>query len=220
MDDRDTTQGLLERFHGGDRAALSPLLERHLPWLRKRIRLGLNPELRRLGGTEDYLDQLVLQVLERSPRFVVSKDEHFRRLLAVMVRHVLTDGGRHLAAAKRERKRERLLPTTMLYLDGDGPSGGREPRRPDAQAMEDEERELARLTIELLFPEERRIIELHEEDGLSFAEIGKLEGLSDEGARKRFQNGIRRAASILAWLKRRDLDRAIRMAESEEVSSA
>lgn len=209
-----STRELLEQFHGGDPSALARLMQLHYPWLREQVHRKLNTNLRRDGDTNDYLNTLAVNVLERGPRFVVSDEQHFRRLLLVMVRNVLADGGRRLHAKKRDIGRERRLPTqvTVLYLDGDPPRGTRQPPTPGDQAIEAEHIELARLAMQLIPPAERRVIEMQQNEDLTFAAIGEREGVTAEAARKRFHNGLRRLRLVLDHLRQHDTMMAIRKA--------
>ena len=207
------TRELLERFHAGDRSALPALVQLHYDWIREQIHRRLNADLRLDGNTNDYLHDLVIHVLERGPRFVVHDEDHFRRLVLVMIRNTLADGGRRLHAKKRDRARERRMPTqgTVLYLDADPPREQRGPTLPDVRAQKDEEQELARLAMDLIPATECRVIELQHE-GKTFDEIGQLEGISAEGARKRFHAGVRRLRFVLKHLRERDTLSAIEKA--------
>ncbi len=212
-DSAGETRILLQRFHEGDRAALARLVHLHYDWLESQIRRKLNTDLRRAGDTVDFLNDLVVKILEQGPRFVVSDEEHFRRLLLVMVRNVIADGGRRLHAKKRDRAVERRMPTqaTILYLDSDPPKAD-SPTRPDQRVMADEQAELARLAMELIPPAERRAIEMQQVEDMSFAQIGEAEGISAEGARKRFHSGLKRLQQVMQHLKQRDTLTAIREA--------
>lgn len=208
------TRELLERFHAGDRSALSELLQLHYDWIREQIHRRLNPDLRLDGNTNDYLHDLIVNALERGPRFVVNDEEHFRRLVLVMIRNILLDGGRRIHAKKRDRARERRMPTqgTVLYLDADPPRDLRGPTMPDVRAARDEEQELARLAMELIPGPERRVIEMQQEESMTFEQIGKVEGITAEGARKRFHAGVKRLRHVISHLRNKETLSALKSA--------
>jgi len=206
-----STGELLKRYHRGEGEALGELLGRHLDWLTREIHRRMTPLLRREGDTVDYLGTLIVRVLERGPRFVVSDEEHFRRLLLVMIRNTLVDGGRRLRAEKRDPGREKRIPTrnTVLYLDGDGPERDRDQKGPATRVDEQEEEAWIELALELIPAAERRAIEMHEEEGMTFAEIAGSEGLSEEGARQRYRRGLGRLLEVVRRLRQRQTLAAI-----------
>ena len=57
------TPDLLRRWHEGDEAALSRLLERELPWIRQLVHRRLGPLLRRSGETQDFVQEAMVEVL-------------------------------------------------------------------------------------------------------------------------------------------------------------
>ena len=92
----DETLRLLEQWHAGDNDALGALLDRDLGWISSYVHRRLGPDLRRMGDTEDFVQEAVIKVLRHGPRFVLSDREHFRALLGKIVlnlRVVRTDGG-------------------------------------------------------------------------------------------------------------------------------
>lgn len=210
IEDTTQTRDLLERLHGGDRNALTELVQNHLGWLESRIHADLNARLRRRGDTQDYLHDIVVRILKTQTPFVINDEDHFRRILLRMVNNLLTDGGRRVDAQRRAVARERKLPTriSVLYLN-DPPANHRPPAIPLEQAAADEDAGYLHFALELLVPDERRLIEMREEEGMSFASIGEELGTTDEAARKRFSRALKRLGKVLLLLRSGDVDRAL-----------
>ena len=89
----------------------------------------------------------------------------------------------------------------MLDLDAPGRVSG----TPSKEAQRLEEEAYLRLGMELLDPEDRRILVLRQWDGLSFGEIGQQMGLSAEAAWMRHSRAIQRLSKKVGRLRRGDL---------------
>ncbi|PIE25239.1 MAG: hypothetical protein CSA62_01460 [Planctomycetota bacterium] len=204
------TLKLLERWQGGDREALSCLLERDLPWIRQQVRQQLGEGLRRGGDTDDYVQEAVLAVLRYGPRFVLSSHAQFRRLMAKIVLNVLRMKHRELHALKRDVERERVLAVdSILYLDPPQQAVA----RPDRKAEEKEERERLRLALLMLDPEDQEPIALHWQ-GLEDREIGERLGISPNTARMRRVRATGRLVKMVHQFNRGELDSLL--SESED----
>lgn len=204
------TQVLLERLHGGDRSAVTELLRLHLGWVEGRIRGHLNERLRRRGDTQDYVNELVVRVLTRRTPFVINDADHFRRIILRMVNNLLTDSGRRVDAQRREVARERRLPSriSVLYLN-DPPALRREGVRPVDEVVIEEETAYLRLALDLLDPSDRHLIEMREEENMSYARVGQDLGISEDAARKRFSYALRRLGRVVKLLQCGQVDRAL-----------
>lgn len=191
-DDEDLrTEVLLQRWHAGERRALDELIGRDLEWIRARVRARLGNALRLRGETQDYVHDALIEVLRYGPRFVTANRAQFRSLLARIVENVLRDKNDHHAAQRRDLARERPLPTdSVLQLCG----GSSPVTRPSEAAMRAEREAWVRLALELLEPDDRKVILLRQHDGLSFAEVGARLGVSENTARMRFQRALPRLA--------------------------
>jgi RNA polymerase sigma-70 factor (ECF subfamily) len=187
----DATIELLRRWHGGDRGALDALLQRDLPWLRERVRQRLGDLLREKGDPDDYVQEIVVEVLQYAPRFLLEDRRQFRALLARIVENTLRDRDEWFRRKRRDLHKERPIPTdTVLWLDRPRDSV----TRPSQHAIQDEQRAYTRLAMELLDGDDRKVLLLREWDGLSFAEIGAQLGTSENAARMRFQRAMQRLA--------------------------
>lgn len=195
------TLSLLERWQGGDSEALSLLLDRDLPWIRNYVHGQLGEGLRRVGDTDDFVQEAVLAVLRYGPRFALSSRRQFRALMAKITLNVLRGKGRELNALKRGSGKERALGSdTILYLD----PPRQDVTRPDQRVEKKEEREWLRLALLLLDAQDQEPLDLHWQ-GLEDAEIGERLGISANTARMRRVRATGRLTSVVLKLKRGQL---------------
>jgi len=194
----DETIDLLRRWHEGDRQALDVLVERELPWIRTYVHGRIGQLLRARGETEDYVQEAMLHVLRYGPRFVTDNRDAFRRLLARIVENSLRDMADFHGAERRALRRERAIPSdSVLHLDRPHESV----TRPSENAERHEQEAWVALALELLEPDDRRVILLRQWEGLEFAEVGQRLGLSEDAARMRFQRALPRLARKLEELR-------------------
>ncbi len=194
---------LLLRWHAGDRAALDVLIERDLPWIRERVARRLGPLLRARGTADDYVQQALVEVLSFAPRFVMEDHSQFRALLARIIENVLRDQNDWYRRKRRNLHQERPLPSdSVLMLDRPRDSV----TRPSENAVRDEQQAYTRLALELLEPEDRKLVLLREWDGLEFASVGNELGISADAARMRFRRAIARLARKVEELMSGRLD--------------
>jgi RNA polymerase sigma-70 factor (ECF subfamily) len=188
---------LLQRWHAGDRSALDALLAQHLPWLRGYVKARLGPALRARGETVDFVQEAVVDLLQYAPRFVVEDADCFRGLLARIVENNLRDADDWYGAKRRALSRETMLPgDSALQLD----PAARSVTRPSEHAQRNESRNWVLLALELLEPEDRKVILLRQWEELSFTEIGERMGIGESGARMRFQRALPKLARAVEEL--------------------
>lgn len=214
MESERTTQTrlLLEAHHRGDPNALGKLIELHYDAIREVVSRKLHAGLRKCAETGDILHQVIVRILRRGQRFVVSDPNHFRNLLACIVVSEICDRARYHRAQERDPKRERRMPTRVSVLDLDCRHGPNKlPAQPDVTAVQNEELALAGMAMDLLTPSDRRIIDLRTE-GLTWREIGEEFQISHEGARKKHVRAVQHLDRLQRSLLERDIDTAIRMA--------
>lgn len=197
-DIEDATPELLRRWHAGDEAALTVLVHAQLPWLRALVERRLGGFLRDRGDPDDYLQEVVLDFLRDGPRFQVQSTAQLRALLARIVENTLRDRNDWYRAKRRFLAGQVSLPTdTVLQLDpalqrGTTPSQG---------AQRNEVREWVRLGIELLEPEDRKILLAREYEDRSFVEIGAELGMMPNAVRMRWVRAVGRLAELLQELR-------------------
>jgi RNA polymerase sigma factor (sigma-70 family) len=198
VDTPDQTQGLLQRWHGGDDQALATLVELHLPWLRSQVDRRIGDFLRRHGDAEDYLQDAVLDFLRNAPRFQVRDGDQLRGLLARVLENTLRDRNDWYRAKRRNLARNGALPTdSVLPLD---PALQRH-TTPSQDASRTEVRSWVRLALELLPAEDRKIIIAREYDDESFVAIGTELGMTANAVRMRWVRAIARLAEVMQELR-------------------
>lgn len=213
MDEDHRTLELLERWHTGDRVAAVELVERDREWILQCVRRKRGVALRRDAETVDHFQDLMLEVLDYAPRFLIANQRQFRRLIAKMVDNLLTDRARWL-----ERRRPIRAATlrswaseSRIRLD----PALRVSDAPGAQAELGEELDWLRLGLEFLHEDDRRVVREHKLVGRSFVEIGTDLGLQANTVRMRFNRALLRLAGILRRLQSGGLDEMLAEQERE-----
>lgn len=200
--DEDRTRKLLKDWHEGDGNALEQLLEENLDWLRDHIRKRMGGRLREMMETVDVLQDVAIDAMRYSPRFVVSDQRQFRALLGKMIENNLRDKRRWSQAERRSAKEVSIPSDSVLELD----LGEREPARPDVEAARADLREWMRLALEFLDDGDRRIVRLREFEGKTFNEIGALFDLEPNTVRMRFRRALAKLAQHVETLRGGQLD--------------
>lgn len=194
----EATPRLLQRWHEGDQAALGELVELHLPWLRSHVERRLGAFLRERADPADYLQDIVVEFLRDGPRFQVRDGEQFRRLLACVAENTLRDRNDWYRAKRRDLGRNAPLPSESVLALDPGFAVHSTPSRVAAGA---EMREWVRLSIELLLPEDRRIILARDYDDRSFVDIGAELGMTAAAVRMRWVRAVGRLAETMKKLR-------------------
>lgn len=197
----DPTQELLARWHAGDEQALGELVQAHLGWLRARVERRLGAFLRSRGSPDDYLHDAVLDFLRDAPRFQVRDGEQFRALLARIAENTLRDRNDWFRAARRKlataATHVAVDRATVLPLD---PALQRS-TTPSRVAVRTEVRDWVRLGLELLEPEDRKILIAREYDDRSFVAIGEELGMTANAVRMRWVRAVARLAELMKGLQ-------------------
>ena len=196
--DGSETLDLLQRWQAGDRAALDALIQRDLPWIRARVHHRLGALLRARGETEDYVQEAMLEVLHYGPKFASESLHRFRALLARIIENMLRDRNDWYRAKRRTISREQPLPSDSI-LDLDRPD--RSVTRPSVDAGRRETESLVRLALELLEPDDRKVLLLRQWDELSFPEIATQMGIAPDAVRMRFRRALPKLAQKVAALR-------------------
>jgi len=200
MADAASTQELLQRWHAGDGAALAALVEASLPWLRQHVERRLGAFLRDRGDAGDYLHDALLDFLRDGPRFLVRDERQFRGLLVRVIENTLRDKNDWFRA-----KRRNLGGTAVTGSVLDLQSGLAVTSTPSRGAAREEGRAWVRLALELLDPEDRKVILGRDYEGRSFAEIGTELGMTADAARMRWNRAVGRLAQTMLKLRAGDV---------------
>lgn len=197
----DETMQLLTCWHDGDRDALMQLLDRDRQWIESRIRARRGTQLRQHAETNDDIQDLMVDALEYSPRFVAANRKQFRGLLARMIENRLTDRARGL---QRRGKVETFRGDSRLSLNPD--LAARQPTEPAAAAIRNEELEWMRLGLEFLDADDRALVFRRQFAEQSFIEIAEADGIAADAIRMRFHRAVLRLAGIVQTLQAGNID--------------
>ncbi|MBU0755228.1 MAG: sigma-70 family RNA polymerase sigma factor [Planctomycetes bacterium] len=178
---------------------MEALLARHLPWLYEHVPKRLGPLLLAKADAGDYIHDVVIQFLQYGPRIQISEDEHIRALLIRIIESALRDKHDWYTAQRRANHLEQPLPLDIV-LSLDPPA--RSITTPSRAAELHEEEAWIRLGIELLEPDDRKLIVLRQWEGCSFKEIGGKLGVSHDTAWKKHNRAVHRLAKKVAELQR------------------
>lgn len=206
MDERTVASTLFDRWHQGDEKALAELLSRNLLWIEAQVSRRLGAELRGKAETQDFVQDALLEALRYTPRFKVENEAVFRKLLLRIIENVLCDRHDWFTARRREMHRERpLVRDTVLQLD----PPVQQVTAAGARAERREYEARVRLALELLDPEERRLVLRREWDGLEFAALGEELGISTDAARMRFHRTLVRLEALVCRIGRGELEQCL-----------
>lgn len=201
---RDRTETLLNLhlWHSGDSKGLETLIARHLPWIRRHVRNRMGPLLRKKANTVDYVQDVMVEFLRYGPKVLISDENHFRALMVRIVENTLREKHDWFTARRRAISKERPLPKeTVLYLE----APKRRDKTPSVELQRQEQEAWIRLGMELLDPQDQKILILQKWDNLSFVEIGEQLGISPDAARKRHNRAVDRLSEKVVFLRKGDL---------------
>ena len=200
------TLQLLRGWHRGDRESVAVLMERHLPWIRERIRHRIGPALRNKAETSDFVHDAVIEFLQYAPRFLVTSEVQFRALLLRIAENTIRNKHRWFMAARRKIARERPIPsTTILSLD----PAGRSMQTPSKSAERHEREAWVRMAMEFLDERDREILALRQWEALSFVDIGEKLGIGAAGAQMRHIRALRRLSATISELRRKGVSAVV-----------
>lgn len=185
-EDLDTVENL-RQWHHGDRASLERLLKRDLPWIQDCVRRRIGPKLQSKADAEDYIQDVLIEALRYTPKFIVQSRSQFRALLCRIAENIICKHVEYFSARRRDMDRESPLPKDSV-LNLHVTNGSEE--RPSQLAMKEEEKAWLRLALELMEPEARRVILLRDWDKLSFKRIGDELSISEDAARMRHRRAM------------------------------
>lgn len=105
----DASDDRLKRAMGGDREALTGLLEQYASGVRQRIANGIPKHLRSVLSEDDVMQQTYTDAFCDIGRFSPQGDDAFARWLATLAGRNLLDAVRMLEAEKRGGKRQQVV---------------------------------------------------------------------------------------------------------------
>jgi len=161
---------LIDRAHAGDTAARQELLEHCREPLLARIRWMMGDEARRVAESSDFLQSTIVAVLEALPRFEDRGGDALLRWMTTIARNKIRGAVR--------RPRETALSMLSTSLGGVPSTDGSQEQLSVDTAL------TLRDAFTRLSVDERRLIELHDFEGLSFADIGTRLACSERHAHR------------------------------------
>ncbi len=184
----ENTLSLLDAWHGGDKDALVALVARHAPWLRTHVRRRMSAKMRLFETSEDVVQTVLLNLLRSGPAFRPSDEVQFRALIARAVYNRLCELHDYVTAQARDPAKAEPLPSRTSRIS----IGTASSEQPARRASESEDRAFVALALQLIEPDDRRLIQLHDFDGMSFVDIGKNVSMTEEGVRSRYRRALAR----------------------------
>jgi RNA polymerase sigma-70 factor, ECF subfamily len=185
----------------GDKSALNALFARYQERVLRIVRLRLNRELRerlRLQSM-DVLQDVFLHAFRKLPGFEPASEGSFLHWLSKIAENTIRDHLDYAAAGKRDRSAERSLDQSLLisqehvHLRDLIPDGGASP----TQHML---KHTIKSTVDDLLLElddgERELIIQRKMEGLTFAEMAALVGVTEDAVRKRFNRSFQKLVSL------------------------
>lgn len=194
---RKTTLLLEDLRLGGDHA-LAELLDRHLPFVREQVNRHVAKAMLARFEAEDFVQETARQILLYTPRFEVRDGEHFRNLLARMVRTSISDKWKYITAMRRDMSRESTLPGDSVLRLMPDETGTPTPSQVMSQ---DEDEAWVRIGLELLKDTDRLVILMREWEERSFVEIGEELGIDADAARMRHKRALGKLGKVLERLR-------------------
>jgi len=167
--DRSSSTDLIGRATRGDRSALSALLVRHLPLLRRWAHGRLPRGARAFGDTADLVQEAVLNTIRRLDQFEAKGERALQGYLRLAVQNRILD------VLRRSETR-----TRGGELTGEEPD--RAQRSPLALAITAQEQERYRTALARLKPEDQTLIVGRLELGYSYEQLALVTGKSSADA--------------------------------------
>ena len=157
MHSLETTRDLVERIREGDRGARDRLLGRYLPILTRWARGRLPPQARDLNETADLVQVALVRAMENLPAFQVQGEGAFFGYL----RHVMMNLVRDEIRRTGRRPSHEEVPSDIPDAQAE----------PDMEAISSQALESYERALQAMSPEERDLVIMRVELGLSNEEI-------------------------------------------------
>jgi RNA polymerase sigma-70 factor (ECF subfamily) len=180
------TQELVVLAQAGDESAVNRLYEVYGERVLWMVRMRMNKELRSVLESMDIVQDTLVNALRGLDGFTYKNEGDFVRWLSKIAENELRGSLRKLHADKRDIRK------VVRFDDNTLATGGRDAGIPapvdytTPSVITSKKDDLARLerAIDELKPEYRQVIVLTKIDGLSYNEMGKKLGKTDDAVRK------------------------------------
>jgi len=169
--------------------SLGELFQRLRPYMLSVANDLVGSSIRPKCSGSDLVQDATINATKHFHRFEGATERDLLRWIVAILKHRMVDVQRsYVTSAKRNIRAEQPLDTTTGV------------NSLVASETLTQQHRINRLLVHIdLLPESsRQVVQLHYREGLSFAEIGKVIGVSHEGARKRWRLALRELESLLA----------------------
>lgn len=198
LGDKHTTW-ILNRAREGRQDAMNELLRRLVPRIEQRVRREKGAMLSAHFDTQDFSQDVAMELLEYLPRVEFSDSDALERYLYAAVRNTLIDATRRLRQRRRDVARNRPLPTdSVLNLD---PPAGANGQSPSQVAQTHEYHAWIRLALPLLGPDAESIFIRRKLQHEPTEAIAADLGITEAAARMRIRTAEVKLVSIIRKLR-------------------
>ncbi len=197
----DDLQPLLDRAAGGEESAMSELLERYRPQLKKMVRVRLNQRLRGRVDESDVVQDACLEAAKRLREYVAKPRAPFFLWLRNITGQRLVDvHRRHLGARARDARLEvtlhrRRAPMATSVSLAAALMGGL--TSPTQAAVKAEVRLALQGALSNMDSRDREILSLRHFESLTNAEAARELDIEPAAASKRYLRALQRLKVIL-----------------------
>jgi len=189
-----TDEELVRLVRDGDETAARALFERHLPALRAKARARLPASLRGKVAESDVIQDAWLAAFLEVGKFEDRGDGSFGRWLrGILVNKIGHEIERHVAAGKRDVRREQRMRTGSVDGFGETP----DQPSPSEEAVSAEEEDVLRAAVASLPDDYATVVRLVHIDGLTLVDAGARMGRSADAARKLYGRAMASMADKL-----------------------
>jgi RNA polymerase sigma-70 factor (ECF subfamily) len=190
---------LLVLAKGGDGVALGQLLERYRNYMALLVRLQVGRRLRRKVDAEDLLQEIGLEVHRKIPMFRGSSEREFLKWVRRMVGSILANQVRHFLGTKcRDLRLERAL---VEELDHSSRALNRSlvapQSTPSQQAVRREQAVILADALQGLPEDYREVIILRHLEGLSFPDVARRMGRTEDSVKNVWLRALARLRRTL-----------------------
>jgi RNA polymerase sigma-70 factor (ECF subfamily) len=186
----DESKELVQRASRGDAVAVDVLLERHLPGLRKYVRLKISPALLAKESSSDVVQSVCREVLEGFEQFEYQGEAAFRNWLYQAAVRKLVDHLRYHEAQKRDVQ---PIPASTLS-SAEFALLASSLHSPSKDAMMNEEVESLERGFARLARADQEILRMVYIEGLSHAQVAEQLECTEVSSRKQLSRALARLA--------------------------
>lgn len=188
----DTDEALIVRAMDRDEAAWKLLCDRHWTRLRTRVLDRLSPLIRRRVGASDVVQEALLEIIRKPPRFEPRQDRGAAWLDAVVNNMVLRAIERHWETDLRDARRENHDSNSLRHLAAD-----RKVTSPSRGVATREEAARIDRAISLLPELDQIVVRLRHWDGLRLTEIARILGKSSDAVGVQYRRALAKLEKLL-----------------------